>query len=359
MLKKIVLVFVGFLATMPTLVRAIDLREYLFVDTSRQQAEVSGQFDFKSGNQEQASFNGTVRSSYAVTYSTLPFAWKLDFSGQAAISRNGTNDAETEKEYTLRAQTSADKYFPGFTFLNRHDFLGFGALDLGYRKSKSDEKAEDPYVKAEIGIGLGRIIDATDLAKATRLIDDLQQYGVINRELSQQGYFDLAEIIGAENTFKKEYRLDEYQKYWFETIETVLQQNGVLTSGALGALGMIRLQEVLINLPFSTNRSHGHLSKIGIGYIISNYADSDAAVPTLDLSYAYALPFSTYQWQFADRVGYSLTVSNFSHQFTNALSATYAVSLQIDWENTWNLTYTIPDQGNNTLANELTSVLKY
>jgi hypothetical protein len=220
------------------------------------------------------------------------------------------------------------------------------------------EDANDPFLKIEGGIGYGRIIDATDLAKAMRLVEDLIKYRIVNREPSQRAYFELAEIITAESEYKDSYGPIEYEKYWFEALEEVLQRDGALSAGGFGSLGHLRAQEVLINIPLSSDRSHGALSKIGVGYVFSDYVDTDND-PSLDLSYEYALPRSTYKFQLVDRVDYSLEIGDFSHLLQNTLSLNYALSLRTDWENNWVIALTIPDEGEKVLTNDVTSTLKY
>jgi hypothetical protein len=364
MTKSRSIVLIVFMLVLANSVAAVDLRDYTLVGTFRQFSDVSGRFDVENGNQDQASFDGEVSANYELIYSTMPFSWNLDLTGSLGVARGGAEDEETEEAYTIEAHTTGDKYLPDLqvpgagSFLEQHNLLGYGMLDFGYRKTEGQDDADDPYVKIGGGIGYGRIFDATDLAKAMRLIDDLKKYRVVSRELSQKAYFDLAKVIGSESDYKKQYGLVEYEKYWFEAMEAVLQREGVLVTGNLDALGNLRLQEVLLNLPLSNERSHGQLSRFGIGYVVSDYAGEDGD-PTFDVSYQYALPYSTYKAQIVDLVEYSLVIADFSHTLRNTLSVNYALSLRTDWENSWQLTYTIPDEGDNTLANDLTSTLKY
>lgn len=355
--KRKTFIFVVLMLAVPISGAAVDLRDYNLVGTFRQFSDISGEFDLKNGNQDQASFNGKVSANYELTYSTIPFAWNFDLTGSLDVTRAGTEDADTQKAYSLQVYTTGDKYLSGINFWGAN-LLGYGSLDFGYRKLAQQDDADDPYIKVGGGLGYGRIIDATDLAKAMRLIDDLKKYEVVSRELSQKAYFDLAQVIGAKDTYKKRYGSVEYEKYWFEAMEAILQQEGVLITGTLGSLGNLRVQEVLLNLPLSNERSHGKLSRFGVGYIVSDYAGEDSD-PTLDVSYQYALPYSTYKAQVVDLVEYSLAFSDFSHLLQNTLSITYALSLRTDWLNFWEIAYTIPDEGDNILTNELSSILKY
>jgi hypothetical protein len=221
------------------------------------------------------------------------------------------------------------------------------------------DDADDPYAKLGIGAGYGRVIDATVLAKAMRSIEDLQKYGVITRELSDQGYLKFAEIIDKEEEFKSEYGAVEYEKYWFEAMEEVLRAEGILAEDALGAMGVIRVREILINEPFSV-RKHGWIARGGLGFVLSNFDGSDSD-PSLDASFEYAYPY-TYRLQIIERAAYSTILSDdIVHQISNALSATYEVSDRIDWENRWTLGLTLPTESGakNIISNNLSTTFRY
>ena len=178
-------------------------------------------------------------------------------------------------------------------------------------------------------------------------------------DLSDAAYLELAGIIDREKEFRSQYGSVEYEKYWFEAMEQVLQDEGVLTEEALGAMGIIRIREILVNEPFSPRR-HGWTVRGGVGFVLSNY-DGSESDPSLDAVFEYALPY-IYRMQLIERISYSTILSDdVVHQINNALSATYEVSDRIDWENRWSLGITVPSESEaeNIISNNLSSTLRY
>ncbi|MDY0091568.1 MAG: hypothetical protein RBT80_02610 [Candidatus Vecturithrix sp.] len=370
MVKKLIFCVLFCLIAIPMSGFAIDLRDYTNPDTFYQEAYLSGRFNFQDKGDNrlspedcdeedeecvggQASYNGTALANYEIYYSTLPFSWIFQVDGTFDFERSAEKEADSQEGYEIAARTVADKYYKDTKF------LGYGSGDFTYRKLMGSDDADDPYAKLGIGAGYGRVIDATVLAKAMRSIEDLQKYGVITRELSDQGYLKFAEIIDKEEEFKSEYGAVEYEKYWFEAMEEVLRAEGILAEDALGAMGVIRVREILINEPFSV-RKHGWIARGGLGFVLSNFDGSDSD-PSLDASLEYAYPY-TYRLQIIERAAYSTILSDdIVHQISNALSATYEVSDRIDWENRWTLGLTLPTESGakNIISNNLSTTFRY
>ena len=369
MMKRMSLAFAVCMLIVPaSTVSAISMTDYTNPDSFSQEAYVSGSFNLQSRgdnrlpDQEcidddceggQTSYSGTLLANYDIQHSTLPFTWGLRIDGTADIQRSAQKDADDEQGYDLFASTTADKYY--------HDTraFGYGSFDAGYRKSLGADDADDPYAKVGIGAGYGRIIDATVLAKALRVVEDLQKYDVITDDLSDSAYLELAGIIDKEKEFKSQYGAVEYEKYWFEEMEKVFQQGGVLAEDRLGALGIIRTREILVNEPFSPRR-HGWTIRGGVGFVLSNY-DGSESDPSLDAAFEYALPYF-YRMQLSERVSYSTILSDdVVHQINNNLSATYEVSDRVDWENRWTLGITLPSASDaeNITSNNLSSAFRY
>ncbi|ALG67999.1 DUF481 domain-containing protein [Beggiatoa leptomitoformis] len=333
---------------------AIELTDYVSPDSFFQQSYLSGSFNLNSGNQDQTSYNGTFAGSYDMTYSTLPFVWNVAADARTDFSRGKESDASTEKGYDVFASTTADKYFNNNSLL-----FGFGSADLGYRRLFGSDEADDPFAKLGVGVGYGRIYNATPLAKAIRIVEDLVKYKVLASEPSTKGYMELAGVIDRESEFISKYSLKEYKKYWVEAMEEVLHRDGVLKTESLGALGVIRIQEILFDERIN-QRKHGWVVRGGVGYIASNYDGSDSD-PSLDVIFEYGLPIGL-QWQLIERAEYSTILSgDIGHRIRNVLSLTYEITDAIDWENEWELDYlkptdTPPDQ---IVSNTLSSTLRY
>ncbi len=369
MIKRIGLLFVACMMIFPVLtVSAISLTDYTNPDSFYQEGYVSGNFSLQSRGDNrlsdeectddeceggQTSYSGTLLANYDTQYSTLPFTWSFQINGTLDVERSAKDGADDEQGYNVSAKTTADKYY------RDTKVFGFGSFDIGYRKLLGSDDADDPYAKVGVGAGYGRVIDATVLAKAIRAVEDLLEYGIMSDDLSDAAYLELAGIIDREKEFKSQYGSVEYEKYWFEAMEKVFQEAGVLAEGTLGALGVIRIQEILVNEPFSPRR-YGWTVRGGVGFVLSNY-DGSENDPSLDAVFEYALPY-TYRMQLIERLSYSTILSDdVVHQMNNELSVTYEVSDRIDWENRWKLGVTVPseDDAENIISNNLSSTFRY
>ena len=347
---KIKLLFI--MVILPVLLISVSLSDYTFPKTFYQEAYLSGNFNLASGNQDQTSYNGAFQGDYDINYSSLPLSWRLGVDANLDLMQGSNEDDDSETAYNVTAFSNADKYF------NNTDVFGYGSLNFGYRKTLGADDADDPYTKIGVGAGYGRVINATVLAKAMRVVEDLNKYNVLSGQLSDDLYLELAQVIDKENEFESKYGPVEYQKYWFEAMEKILMKSGKLKDDALGALGLIRIQEVF-GEKYGV-RKHGWTVRGGLGFVLSNY-DGSESDPSLDASFEYALPYS-YRMQLNEKLDYSTILSDdIVHQITNNLSLTYELSNRIDWENSLVSSFTIPTEENleNIINNTLTSSFYY
>ncbi len=313
---------------------------------------MNGNFNLKSGNQDQANYNGSFGGNYDVNYKTSLFTWRLGVLADFDIYRGPNETDEQSESYGAYLNTNVDRY------LGETDFFNYGSLDIGYRKLMAAEDADDPYVKLGVGAGYGRVINATVMAKAMRIVDELIKYNVISRKLSSDAYVELAQIIDKEPEYRATHGAIEYKKFWYEDMEQVFVNEGVLPEGSLQALGIVRLQEVL-EQRFSI-RKHGWMIRAGLGFIISNY-DGSEQDPSLDVSFEIAHPFS-YKLQLIERLDYSTILEDdISHHITNRLSISYEISNEVNWENSLITSMFIPsdEERNNIISNTLASTFYY
>ncbi len=342
-----ILVFV-----VPFSLMAISLFDYTVTETYFQEAYLNGNFNFNSGNQDQASYNGAGFATYKTQYSTLPLTWKLNSDASYSFLR-GSNDGDTLRTgYQITLNTDADKYF------GKNKIFAYGSLNFGSKKEIGNENADKPFSKIGIGGGYGRVYDATSLARTMMYIDDLKKYGIVTKSLSDEAYLNLAKIIAKEDEYKAKYGTIEYKKYWFEDMEKILSKEGVLKNDHLSALGVMRMEDVL-NRNVNPRR-HGWSIRSGIGYVFSNYDDSDSD-PSLDVRFEYALPFK-YYFQLIEQMDYSTVLGdNTTQLITNNLSVSYQLTDKINWENSWIATITIPSDkdAKNVFTNTFTSAYYY
>jgi len=340
----------------PIKLLAIELTDFRDPDRIFDEAFFDGQFNLDSGNQDQTSFKGTTSGFYQMNYSTLPFVWRFRFEGSLDINRGSTKDAETKENYLFNVKSNFDKYLTD----NLFGLFGFGGIDLAYRRQIGDDEADNPYSKLTTGIGYGRVIDATPLADVLRVVESLKEYGVIVGNVDDSTYLELAAIVGKRREFQSRYGFEDYEQYWIEALEKVMQKAGILKNNMLGAVGVIKTRYVLV-LERISPRKHGWSVRGGAGYITSTFEDADPDDPSLDLGFEYAKPFG-YQLQFTEEGSYSRILADDEVDlFNNRMGLTYELSDRIDWENTWTLNAIYPTRvgAKDVMTNKLSSVFRY
>jgi len=164
----------------------------------------------------------------------LPFAWFIDFDGSG-----GKEFGEWTHSAFLRA--SIRKYI-----LADYDWFGYGQLNLhhqkGYERIASDVTA---------GTGYGRFIDATALAKAVRIEEQLLKEKLLTDHLPKETMIRIANIIEREAEYRDKYK-EVYEVYWLKDIEQELEKSGKLKGEKLSAIGVFRIRQVLITTPDTT-----------------------------------------------------------------------------------------------------------
>jgi len=345
-----------FIITNPIKLLAIELTDFRDPDRIFDEAFFNGRFNLNSGNQDQTSFDGTTSGFYQMNYSTLPFVWRFRFEGSLDINRDSAANAETKKRYLFGIKSNFDKYLTD----NLFGLFGFGGIDLAFRRQIGDDEADNPYSKLTTGIGYGRVIDATPLADVLRVVESLKEYGVIIGNVDDSTYLELAAIVGKRREFQSRYGFEDYEQYWIEALEKVMQKAGILKNNMLGAVGVIKARYVLV-LERISPRKHGWSVRGGAGYITSTFEDADNDDPSLDLGFEYAKPFG-YQLQFTEEASYSRVLADDEKDlFYNKIRLTYEMSDRIDWENMWTIDASFPTKlgEKDRIINNLTSFFRY
>ena len=333
---------------LPNLASAIQMTDYLDPESSYEEAFILGQYNSKSGNQTQRSYDLTLKADYEKNYSSFSRNWRFLADGSTDISR-GSNPADERQEQTFaNAHANIDTYF-----MEDQSLFWFGSGELGYQDDASDE-----FIKFGIGIGYGRVTNATPLARFLRVEDELREHGVILGRISDPTYLDLARTIARENEFRSRYGSDEYKSYWFETLEKQLQTAGVLKSGQLGALGALQMNRVLSDEVIKI-RKHGWLLRAGVGLIVQDFRGNHGD-PAIDLVWEYARP-QGFKGQFINTLSYSKIMANDSGRILkNNMRYTWEISDLIDWENRWSLTIDKTDNSKKKITtHKLSSSFNY
>jgi len=269
--------------------------------------------------------------------------------GNFAVAKSTVEDSDTEDSYDILATTVADKYIR-----DDSNLFGFGGASLEYRKLTSQDEADDPRIDLEVGVGYGRTINATVLKQAIRINEDFKKYNVISGDIPDNALLELAQVIDREGEYRSRYGNVEYRKYWFEDMEEVIRKSGVLAGESLGAIGILRIQEVL-DEP-TAQRWHGWVARAGVGVQVSDF-DGDAGDPTVSARFDWTRPIDI-RFQLSNSASfYTVLEDDPTYNLQDVFRLDYEISNRIDWYNSLAVNYDIPtiDDAENILRLNLKS----
>jgi hypothetical protein len=330
----------------------ISLYDYEEADSSIDEAYFTGSFSTEDNR-------GTAQSSYNIDLganlekvfasSDRDTSFKADVSGN---SNRGSNSGDKSvKRYRAASSITVDNYFEA----NSKGLFWYGKGSV-----VADDTFSDLQTKLSAGIGYGRVVNVTPMAKAIRLIDELIKRGAIERKPERSVYQQIANIINLESQYKSEHgsRSKFYQQYWIGDIEKVLVNQG-LVNKALSANGVLAMRDVLIDEKISVRR-HGWKVRAGLAYVGRNF-EGVKNKPGLELGAEYHRPINI-QTQFSNEATFTSILDSDidSYTFNNDMSLIYEVDDNLDWINTWgmNVNHSAID-GDNVVTNSLTSTLAY
>ena len=330
----------------------VTLYDYQEANSSYEDAYVNGQFSATDGNgHSQSAYNANIALDYDRVMSSAQRNIGLKANVDGSLSRGSGAGADTESNYIATGSATADTYFrPG-----SKGAFWYGSGTLGLKKD-----ADDPFSKIGVGLGYGRVVNVTPMAKSMRLIEALQQQGALRATPSKATYLSVAQVIAREAEYRSKHGLDSYEQYWISDIEKALMASGQV-KGSLNAASVIKSRDVLVN-EFISTRKHGWLVRAGLGMVLSNYDGSDGGDPSLDIGAEYHRPLNN-QTQFSNVAHFSSIFSDddTGYRLSNAMSLTREISDKVDWENSWLLDYNKAgdNAGTDITTNTLTSAFRY
>ncbi len=314
-----------------------NLRRYTFPTSSSQEAFINGAFNLSGESEDTTqtgySFSGTA--TYDMFYRSLPFTYFINSRGNFAFMRATQDDADGTEGFDGLLRVRGNKYFT-----REHKWFAFGASKLEYRKLQSSSKADDPYWDVTAGLGYGRSIDATVLKQAIRINQDFKRFGVISSDIPEEFLQQLARVIDRQSEFRSLYGIVEYRKYWYGAMEDVIRDAGVLIEDGLGAVGLIRVQEVLAEP--TGRRFHGWEVRGGGGVVLSDFS-GEAGDPLASAEFDWALPY-TINLQFSNSI-YSRTVFAEDQSWTagDIFQIYYELTNRLDWDNSLQAEYNVAE----------------
>ena len=223
--------------------------------------------------------DGDISFNYSRFYESLPFAYSVDADGvwSRALLENAASIY-----YAAAAEGRVKKYA-----WDEQELFGSVSLNADYRKA-----FDRPSSSVTVGIGWGRFINATALRKAVRIDAFFSEENVTERRLPAETLLEMAAAIERQREYVQRFGDDTYTKYWFEDIETIVQNSGYLRGETIGASGALRMSEALYRENIG-ERYYGYDVTLGLRYTLTQAdAEADRPAPAADLSARYARPIS-------------------------------------------------------------------
>jgi hypothetical protein len=314
----------------------VNFTKYTFPTSTSQNAYLTGNFNLSGTNADstQTGYNLSAVANYDLFYRSLPFSYNFNLLGNIVSAKSITEGAKSQDAYDVRATTRGNKYFS-----DDKDWFGFGAATFEYRKQLGVDTTDDPYADVSVGAGYGRTIDATVLKQAWRMQEDWKRFGVIKGDLSDDQLIALARVIDRKSEFQSKYGPVEYRKYWYEAMEQVVRDANVLTGPNLGAMGIIRIQEVL-DEP-TGRRITGWEARVGGGLVLHNF-NGKKGDPFASAELDWSRPLSI-DLQLNDNF-YSRAVfaTDMSYLVGDYFQVYYEITNRIDWDNSVRAEVNIP-----------------
>ncbi len=234
-----------------------------------------------------------VDGLYNQFYSSPSYAWNIGLTG--AIFGNNADTVSLNPQYSYNFNADISKYFrkdKGFfvngavnsTFLWQQEFLPF------------DSSKNRPQIDLFAGLGYGRQVNATPLAKAISIDQELKRSGVTSAYLPKQSTLDISHIIDAESAYKTKYK-QIYQAKMIEAIQAIIDASGVANSSK-SALSYFRIESVLfenyegsINYSFTNPRYYGGDIRLGVDFtVLTRNAIIETPNPSLQARGRYGYP---------------------------------------------------------------------
>ena len=272
---------------------------------------------------EATTSKGNIGGIYKRFYDSLPFGYSIDIIGSGLVDKNIVTD-----EYNTNYQVNGDAGVKKYLMQNSAALKDlFGSVRASSNMLKDYDQ---PASSLTVGVGYGRFIEATDLAKAVRIEEFLIKEGELTDHLTKEAILEISKIINREGEYRDKYG-DTYEKEWYRDMETVMRESGMLKEGGLGAIGILRIEEVLEREDIA-DRFYGWDVTLGSKFDITlPFTDQDRSPADLDVSASYARPIA-WRWQVSERISMNTPFDNFGTAFSSSLSSdiSYELSNRID-----------------------------
>lgn len=287
---------------------------------------------------------GNVGGVYKSFYDSPSYGSFLDVIGSGLLDKNIAKD-EYRKDYKVDGSLRFKKYLlVGSERLK--DLFASARFNTSMVKS-----FDQPATAVTVGVGYGRFIDATALAKAVRIEEFLIREGELTGHLPKEAILKLSSIIQRRGEYEDRFG-DAYKDDWYNDMEETLSDSGMLTEDTLGAIGTLRIEEVLEREKIA-DRFYGWDATLGTKFDITlPYDNQDRPPGNLDVSANYARPIS-WRLQLNERFSMTTPFDNIVKSFLASLSSdlSYELSNRVDLRLRHLFNMDKPEEGDSKYSN--------
>lgn len=341
MLHKLLSVFF-LLGITSVLAQNVSVEDYDVPISTAKILRFTGTYNWAQSSNDSVVFvtanNATANLVFSTFYSSLPFAWFLDVN-----ATGGKNFDQYNHDVTIAP--SIRKYV-----WDDKNWFGFASAFIEHANTYKQIASD-----VTLGGGYGRYINATALAKAVRIEEHLISESVISGNLPKETMIKIANIIEREDEYRGIYG-DTYEKDWYEAIEKEIKASGLLNGESLGAIGILRTQQVLKGInEIVRDRYYGWDLTLGVLFNLSTWDKSDTRSPALSFGGRFSHPIA---WRsqinaFAN-INSPLDSTFFKFYFLNAgLDYVYELSNKINFLASYRMNLTQPSVGDSFIDHNL------
>ena len=322
------LLTVAFIAPSQLRAQTVSPEDYDVPVSTAQQLRLGGTYSYAGSGSNTGTSDGSASLVYHRYYNSLPYAWDLNFTGVGLTRR--TSDGTQEGSYSFVAGPGIRKYFnPEGDFFYSGELLVTGNSDF-----------DRPTIDVTPGVGYGRFIRVTPLAQAVRIEQFLIDEGVIKGPLSKETLIALAQVIERRGEFETQFG-DRYKPRWFRAMEEVIAESGMFVEGGFGAVGTLRVDEVLFQ-EHVNERFIGWDVRTGVRFeAVTKDSDTPRQDPGMSLRVRYSRPVG---WKSQFDIS-----AQYTSPFTGDFGDIYTLSLSL------NYLYEVTNRVDFTLSNIITS----
>ena len=291
----------------------VSITDYKVPESQAKSLKVNASYNYAATGDSTLTDDGLARVIYKQFYSSLPFAWYIDLDG--SLSK-----LDEESSHSVNMSTRVNKYLSLIPSgkSDESDFFVFGGLEASHA-----EDYEQVQSRISAGAGYGRFVSATAFAKAIRIDNFLLDQEVISGHLDKKILIELGNVIEREEEFEDRFGA-VYEPYWYEAMEEVIRKSGKLNNDSLGAVGILRIKEVLF-VETIHDRYYGWDVRTGVAYDLTT-ADKSEGDPSMEAGFSFSYPLNL-GTQINHRTQYNSYFEDFGESYTVSSSTEYIYEL--------------------------------